>query len=210
LIEIAEVIFKKHKHNVDYKVMPWSRAISEAEKGKINAIAGAYYEDAPDFLFPKNEQGKSRELIFTGKNKKIVYNGINSLYSITLGVVKDYSYGDEIDQYILKNKDQSNLIYEIAGENSLESLLKMLKTDRIGALIENEIVMQNYLFEKKMENDIVPIGVLRDEVKVFIAFSPAIANSKTYAEILSSGMGDIRKTGELKQILAKYGLKDWK
>lgn len=44
---------------------------------------------------------------------------------------------------------------------------------------------------------------------MYIAFSPAISQSKEYARILSEGVDTLRKSGELKTILKKYGLDDW-
>lgn len=51
-------------------------------------------------------------------------------------------------------------------------------------------------------------GRLHD-IDVYMAFSPKGNNSKKYAAILSKGMIEIRENGTLKEILAKYGLKDW-
>ena len=52
-------------------------------------------------------------------------------------------------------------------------------------------------------------GELGDS-EVFIAFSPAKKESAEYAKILTDGLKKLRETGELKKILAKYGLEDWK
>jgi polar amino acid transport system substrate-binding protein len=46
--------------------------------------------------------------------------------------------------------------------------------------------------------------------KIYIAFSPANHKSKEYARILSEGIVSLRASGELKEILGKYGLDDWK
>lgn len=53
-------------------------------------------------------------------------------------------------------------------------------------------------------------GVAVKPEKACIAFSPALPQSEKYAEILSAGIAELRKSGELKQILSKYGLEDWK
>jgi len=45
--------------------------------------------------------------------------------------------------------------------------------------------------------------------KAFIAFSPAVPESKKYAQMLSKGIQSLRRSGELDKILGKYGQKDW-
>ena len=55
MIEIANKIFKEQAVKVEYQVMPWARAIVEAEKGNIQAIVGAFKGDAHTlFIHKKN------------------------------------------------------------------------------------------------------------------------------------------------------------
>lgn len=51
MIELAEKIFEKAGHRIKYEVMPWSRSIDHARKGKIEAIAGATKGEVPTFIF---------------------------------------------------------------------------------------------------------------------------------------------------------------
>jgi len=46
--------------------------------------------------------------------------------------------------------------------------------------------------------------------KLFIAFSPKNPKSQEYAKLLSEGTAALRASGELRKILAKYGLSDWR
>ena len=52
-------------------------------------------------------------------------------------------------------------------------------------------------------------GKVNEPKKTFIAFSPELDSSHDYAHILSKGMNDLRLSGDLAKILAKYGLRDW-
>ena len=53
-------------------------------------------------------------------------------------------------------------------------------------------------------------GRLNQPVDVYIACSPNKPNSIVYTKLLSEGIVDLRKTGELQKTLEKYALKDWK
>ena len=47
-------------------------------------------------------------------------------------------------------------------------------------------------------------------VAVYIAFSPADPNAKADAALLTAGIVDMRASGRLAAILARYDVRDWK
>ncbi|WP_157729877.1 transporter substrate-binding domain-containing protein [Bacterioplanes sanyensis] len=57
MIEIAKAIFEPQGITIDYRLMPWERALSEVRAGRIDCVVGAYVEDAPDFVFPEQPWG---------------------------------------------------------------------------------------------------------------------------------------------------------
>jgi polar amino acid transport system substrate-binding protein len=44
---------------------------------------------------------------------------------------------------------------------------------------------------------------------VYIAFSPNLADAPRYADMLTRGMIELRRSGALSDILKTYGLEDW-
>ncbi|MCK4875694.1 MAG: transporter substrate-binding domain-containing protein, partial [Sulfurimonas sp.] len=110
IIEVAKAVFEPLGYKVIYKLMPWSRALKMTEYGKINAVAGALKSDAPSFIYTKNSLGIGRIAFCKLNDNKWDYKDINSLNSEKLGIVKDYSYGDSIDNYINKQSDNTNKI----------------------------------------------------------------------------------------------------
>lgn len=68
MIEIAAAVFQKSGHTVDYKTINWSRAIDKARKGKYTAIVGTTKGDAPDFIFPDQEQGVTTNSFFVKRS----------------------------------------------------------------------------------------------------------------------------------------------
>ncbi|THB75581.1 MAG: hypothetical protein D6B28_00005, partial [Gammaproteobacteria bacterium] len=102
-------------------------------------------------------------------------------------------------------------VISIAGNDPLERLIKMLIVKRVDAILEdhavfsytaNRIGFTDYRYAGDDKSDPV-------DNKLYIAFSPA-TRSNEYAKLLSKGISNLRKSGELSRILAKYGLKDWK
>jgi polar amino acid transport system substrate-binding protein len=211
LIEIAETIFKKAGHRVDYKTMNWSRSIETTRKGKYTAIASAAKGDAPDFIFPEKEQGFSKYAFFVKKGNPWKYSGVDSLKKVKLGLIQDYDYGEEVNGYLEKNKDTSLAQYA-TGDDALERNINKAKLGRIDVILEDEAVFLLKASEMGKTELFINAGYDTGPVEenvIFVAFSPSNPKSKEYAKILSDGMDELRKSGTLKTILSKYGLKDW-
>ena len=209
LVELARTIFKEAGHNLVYKKVPWERAIKSTRKGQYNGIIGAFVGDAPDFVFPKNEQGAIGNSFFIKKDNTWKYTGIASLSNVKIGVIQGYDYGEEMNKYI-KDNDKSKKVQLVSGDTALEKNIRKLIKGRIDAILETESVFLYKINEMGVSDKIISAGKAVEPEKAYIAFSPAIPESKEYAKILSDGIEKLRKSGELKRILQRYGLKDWK
>jgi polar amino acid transport system substrate-binding protein len=209
MIEIAQQVFSQQGHQLEYLQLPWPRAISEARRGKINAIVGAFTGDAPDFIFPENELALISNVFFTRAQSQWHYQDISSLETITLGAIVDYDYGPWLNDYLEKHK-HTNKVELLSGKNSpLKRGIKMLQKGRIEAFVEAEPVFWYTTNKMAIAEQFKKAGIASEPSKVFIAFSPAVAQSHHYAKILSEGIKAMRESGQLQKILAKYGLKDW-
>jgi polar amino acid transport system substrate-binding protein len=210
LIDIARKVFRRHGHTVVYKVVPWSAALRNTRSGVFQGAAGAYKTDAPDFVFPENELGVSIHKCYVRKGDPWRFKGLSSLGGRRLGAISDYSYGDSLDGYIRDNRTNPKRIFLSNGDNALPLLIKMLLDKRIDEIIENSMVMDHGISEFKAWDKLQDAGTDGIAYNVYIGFSPKNPRSKRYAKLLSDGIADLRKTGELNDILRKYGLVDWR
>lgn len=208
MVEIARKIFEQKGHKIIYKEIPWSRAINICRKGKINGIIGAAKGEAEGFVFPKEPLGKLENFAFVLKDSNWKYDGIDSLKKVKLGLIIDYDYGEKMNKYLEDNKD-SKLIEKVGGTDPLRKNILKLKAKRIDAVIEAKPVFE-YTVNKMGVSDLFKsAGSDGEPDPIYIAFSPNNPKSKEYAKILSDGIVEMRKSGELAKILAKYGQKDW-
>lgn len=211
MVEIAQKVFQAKGHKIVYKIIPWARAVRMCRAGKINGVIGGYKEDTPDFIFPKEEQGMIGFQFFTLKENNWHYNGLNSLSAISLAVIRDYAYSESLDNYISKHFSESNLVQVMSGETPLEQNIKKLLKHRVDAVLETGPVFWYTVQCMGVDKGkIKSAGIAVQPKPAYIAFSPAIPKSKEYANILSEGMKQLRSSGQLSAILAKYGLEDWK
>lgn len=205
LIEIARYGLDKGGHTLEYKILPWARAIEEARLGKYEGIVGAYREDAPDFVFPTDSQIRSIDEAYIKANDTWAFTDMKSLEEISIGVIRDYSYGQEVDAYVKKHLDNPSKIQVASGDDALQINVKKLLAGRIRAVIEDRAVMTYYLNQTNKTKEIIPAGILGGQ-PIFVAFSPKTPKSKEYAALYSQGVTELRNTGKLKEIMKKYSL----
>jgi polar amino acid transport system substrate-binding protein len=208
MIEIAEYAFGEAGFEVAYLNVPWARAINDTRLGEYDGLVGAGREETPDFIFPEHPLGVAAHTFYTPRDSLWRYSGISSLKNVVLGVIKDYSYGDLYQSYIVHNEDNPRRVQVVAGETGLDKNLRKLQAGRISALVEDRNVLQFHLLQTKGYKDITEAGLAYRE-EVYIAFSPSLERSAVYADILSRALPKLRASGKLEEILMKYGIEDW-
>lgn len=209
MIEIAQMIMADHGHTIEYRIMPWKRSVKQVRAGSFDCVVGAYKEDAPDFLFPDDSWGSIASSFYVKKGSDWFYKGIESLKSVKMGVIGGYAYSDEFDKYIKESKD-SSMVQVLNANNALEQNIKKMLKGRIDVVVESHLVMEAKLKKMGVSNEVAFAGELVAAESMYIACSPARSTSKEYVKYFSEGIKKLRSSGKLKQILDKYGLKDWK
>ena len=208
MIEIAQEIAKIYGHTIDYQQLSWARALAETRAGKFVGVIGAAKTDADDFIFPDQPFGVSREAYITKKNFDFNYNGIASLEAKSIAVIQDYSYADELNDYIEKNSSDFKKVQVAAGDNALESNLKKLEAGRVDIVIEDLnvfLLKAKQLGKENSFNKETP----ENSLEIYFAFSPKNKKSAQYAKEFSEGLTKLRETGKLADIMNRYGLQDW-
>ena len=203
MVEFAMEILGKSGHEVVYKAMDWDKALEEAREGKFDGVVATDEEESPGFIFPKNELGMMTNHFFVLKGNDWKFTGIESLKGKKIGTMAAYSYGDPYDAFF---KDNPNVVVE----SKLINLLEMLYEKKIDTIIEDYNVFMLLALKSYMLENIADAGSDKESYPLYIGLSPKNPKSKEYAEILSTGIEELRKNGTLQVIMARYGLSDWK
>lgn len=209
MIEIAQQVFAEHNININYQIIPWSRALRLCRVGIISAVVGGYKSDAPDFIYPQNEQGLIAFSFFNLKQSNWRYQGLASLDNQLLAIANSYAYTESLDNYITLHQANDSRIYTAFGNQPLIENIALLEQGLIDVLIETESVFWYASKQLNYQDKFNIVGNLASAKPAYIAFSPSIEASQEYADILSEGIVRLRTSGELSRILAKYGLIDW-
>lgn len=207
MIDIAEKVLTANGHTLDYKAMPWERALDQVRAGKFDCVVGAYKSDAPDFVFPQEHWGLDSTGVFVRADDSFQYTDLASLTGRKVGVIKGYAYDDDLNNAIASDK---KTFKAAAGGNALESNIKKLTGKRLDSVIESTAVFSAKASEIGMVDKTKLAGVIGDKSPIYIACSPNKPSSGGLVKMFDEGLAKLRASGELASIMGKYGMSDWK
>ena len=211
MIEIAKKVFEEAGYKIDYQIIPWARAIEDTRVGKHDAIVGASVGDAPDFIYPTEPLGIVLNSFFTRSDFEWTYKDPSSLTRYRLGCIEEYSYGKILDKYIAENIDNPNALLMEGGYNPLANNIHKLRLKQIDIVPSTPQVFYAELEQMHLDRSLFRFaGSTPDKDPIHIAFSPNVERSRKLATILAEGIKNLRSTGELKKILDRYKIEDWR
>jgi polar amino acid transport system substrate-binding protein len=208
MMEIAQKAFPASEYILQIDNIEWPKAIEETRAGKHTMIAGTFHSEVPDFIFPTEGQAAIRECFYTPRKSSWFFTGAASLDTLKkLGTGEGYSYEEPLMSWLAANPSKN---FSASSTNPfLENLAKMEKGE-INALQEAENIVQWYLINAEKTPDIRQAGCQGNPKETYFAFSPALPESRALAEKLNDTTIQMRASGELKKVFAKYNLYDWK
>jgi polar amino acid transport system substrate-binding protein len=208
MIELAQAVFKPYNIKVDYKTLPWERAVKQTREGHYNCVVGAYKSDTPDFIFPDSHWGFDSPKFFTALTDPWHFTGLlTSLGDRKIGIIQGYTYEDKFDEYAKKNSGLH--VQFVRGESALETNIKKLLAGRINTFIDSSSVVYAKLNEMKLDYTLKEAGSIIQPIRMYMACSPNMESSRRYTDIINKETARLIASGELEKILNRYGLKMW-
>ncbi len=198
--EIIKAAFKAVEVDVEYRVVPYARALIYIEQGKSIAA----------FNVPLDEKSQAKYIL--GKEK--LFDAVSAYYfnvahpqqaksrdelnnGELVGVVRDYGYGDH---YL--NLVKTERIRE-AVTNSESSNLKSLSRGRIDLTIIYDKTANILLSRLKLQTNI-QLAFINETTPIYLAFSRSHSQGQYYADLFDQGMKSIRENGLYQKILDSY------
>jgi len=203
LVDIVKEVFAQRGVVVRYKFLPWKRAKSETEKGLHNAILGAFKADAQGFVLPRNPILFGTNAFFTLSSSAWKYSGLDSLKSVSLGIIEGYTYGPEMDPYIKENSSSLRIQFA-TGADALRKNLKKLSENKVEVVLdEPRVVKYEWMALKNTSATIKKAGQYGNE-GIWIAFSSRRSDSEDLALAFSEGLEKFEKNGGVKRVTERY------
>jgi len=206
-IDAARLIFAQVGLAVDYQLLPWTRALAEARTGRLDAVVGASRPEAPDLVFPDEEIGYSDNGFFVRADMPWTFLGLESLRGLRVALIADYDYGEDFVAVVSQVPGSPGVVIT-QGNDALERNFRMLASSRVDVVVSDVAVGLNFLTDFAEKNAIRFAGAQGDADPVYIAFSPAQPRAEEYARVFAEGWRALRASGQLAELLARYGLTD--
>jgi polar amino acid transport system substrate-binding protein len=192
--EIISAAFKAEGYlNIQFDFLPWSRALSVAEKDeRYIGCLNAYYSKERAKKFIISDPVISSLIKFAERrDNPIKWNHLEDLRGKKIGVVQDYVNTSELEQ-LFTNK---TLYADIAIDDS--SNLTKIAYRRVDlAIIDSnvfEYLMNTHLHFKTLKNELILGPKILEEKKLFVLFSKNLKGKK-YAQIFNRGLKKINIT----------------
>lgn len=204
-IDLARKVFEPMGYKIRYVIVPWTQAVDDVHKGRIHAIVGANHHDDSGLIFPDSAIYRITDDFFVRETSAWRYQGPHTLKDKRIGMVEGYGYGDVVTQFIDQNKRTANVLFYASGNNPLMENVDMLINGKLDVVVENRAVM-NYAMKNSDKRSKIKWAGSVEQDPVYIAFSPAMANSKELASYYDGAIRRMRADGSLNKLYAKYEL----
>lgn len=209
MIEIARRSLAPHGVGVEYRTMPWARALLEVRAGGIDGVVGANVEDARGLVMPPRPYGRSEDVLVVRRGERFVFDGPAAFGDRRVAIVLDYAYSDTINEWLEVNRSDPRRVQPASGDDALPVNLRKLMASRVDVVIEDENVAHRAIGAMGL-SDRVEIVMTGESQDLFIALGRHLPDAQVIAGWLADGIDALRDSGELDTILSRYGMRDWR
>lgn len=212
VIDLLQTIFAEAGMQSAYRVVPWSRAIKMVEQSKADLLIGTNAEITPHLLLSL-PIGEQRTCFFAARGSTWQFHSIADLHEQRLGVIQDYSSydgGGALDSYIASSPPAQGKVLRATGTQALQNNFLMLAAGRLDVLVENCNVGAYRLQSLGLTEQIQTAGQLDGyHASIHIGLNPNAPDAQKWLALISQGLSEKRRSGELERLLRTYGLHDW-
>ncbi|WP_192873387.1 transporter substrate-binding domain-containing protein [Aeromonas salmonicida] len=198
-VELVKRALATQGYELDMRIMPWARALSEVEEGNIDILVGAWFTEArTKSLRFSDEYLKNQVKFIQLAGGSFELNGLASLKGKSIGIVRGYGYGDDFMQAELNRQE--------AGD--LPTNLKKLLDGRIDLTLEDEVVARAIMAQQGMDaSKFAFTANALSTNPLHIASGVKNPRGQELIEAFNKGLAIISTDGTMDQILTSYGVK---
>ena len=199
-VEVVTAAMKTQGYDVQFKIMPWARALDEVKNGRVDLLPATWYTKERTAYLRYSSPYIENELSFIKlADNPFEYDGLASLKGLNVGIVRGYGYDSEFMADTGFNRPESG---------DLATNLKKLLSKRIDLTVEDKIVSLSIMKEQGIDSSqfaFTQKSMSRNPVHVTSGI--ANHNSQKYIDAYEKGIAEIKQNGTFDAILKKYGIK---
>lgn len=203
-IDILRAIFEPLGYRVEFSNANYSRALQQVRSGRSDAIPSALKAEAADFVFPKLPISRNRFCVYASPASQWQYQSPADLRERQVGLIQGYDYGPQLSAWFADHPQELSIL---TGDDLVQRMATMLGLQRLDAFIEEENLVD---FTQRQQ----PQLALRKAgctlpIYGYLGLAATNPHARRINREFDAGLRRLRKSGELAQILSRYGVSDW-
>jgi len=210
--DITKTILEKFGHNVTFNPLPWSRAVHFANEGKINGVICTSKAESPLLIYPKLEHGMQNDCFYGDHDDNWQPKDMESFLERRTIVFNGWMHGEDYVQRLGVTKYYQLFLEFSLNNDYTERAIMMIERDRAEAFWHDSTTLKYFLSKNaviRKRNTIKKLGCIKRQ-KLFMGMSPKHPElAKKINLQFDQGMKELRISGELEEIMKRYGLTDW-
>ncbi|WP_019615061.1 transporter substrate-binding domain-containing protein [Psychromonas ossibalaenae] len=199
-IDIVTAAFASQGYQVNFKIMPWSRALNEVKEGRVDILPATWFTQERTNYLTYSDSYLENSLKFIKKaDDSFEFDGMSSLDGKKIGIVRGYGYGDAF-----LNADN----FSRPEANDLIANLKKLKAGRIDLTLEDELVAKSSITAKGL--NVADFSFTSSALSVnplHVTSGKANPRAAELTDAFNKGLATIKSNGKFNEILDRYGIK---
>lgn len=198
--DIVATVLRRAGYDVDIQIVPWSRALKGVIVGNYHGIIGAWHNKEREATMVYSESYLSNDLVlFKRKERDISFKKVSDLKPNVIGIIRDYSYGDELDK--------NTVVEKKVGMNIRTNLVRLHK-GLIDLYPEDKYVMKHVLNKNYPEykNDFDYIETPLSRRALHMTISRKTNGYEKIIKDFNKEFESMKAEGLLSQIVAKHKL----
>lgn len=198
-VDLVRAALEHEGYDLKMTIMPWARAIDQVKEGNIDILVATWYTDERTAYLRYSEPYIQNQVKFIKRvGDDFEYNGLDSLTGKTVGIVRDYGYGDEFSSAPNFTRPETN--------NIASNLLK-LESGRIDLTLEDQIVALSTMKNEGIDPSAFEFTANALSVNnLHVSSGIANARSEEIIAAVNRGLAAIRENGKMAELLKKYGI----
>ncbi|OOE85810.1 amino acid ABC transporter substrate-binding protein [Salinivibrio siamensis] len=198
-VELVKAAMATQGYEVEFKNMPWARALDAVSKGNIDLLPATWHTEARTEFLRYSNPYMSNQLTFIKRADDVFqFSSLNDLQGKVVGIVRDYGYGDAFLEATHFDKPAAN---------NLATNLKKLLADRIDLTLEDKVVAQSVMQEEGLDsNQFAFTDQALSTNPLHITSGKANPDSQMFINAYNKGLNTIKADGTFEKILKKYGI----
>jgi polar amino acid transport system substrate-binding protein len=195
VVEIATAAYATQGYEIEMSFVPWARAVDGVKNASFDLLLGTWLTaERTEFLMYSDPYLNNSIKFIKQKGSSFEYSGLESLTGKSVGIVREYGYGDAFSN--AKN-------FKKAEAKDFISNIRKLIAGRIDLTLEDEIVAKAIIAKEAPEllNQIEFSTTDYSTNPLHVTSGLANAKHKTLIEAFNKGLVVIKANGEYDKIL---------